>query len=136
MNKKGFTLVELLVVVAILGVLAAVGIVSFGGYLGKSKQVASKTNYKIVKDFIINEVNGCQVDRFPQLYNPDGTIKKPACPVHAKGSLEYFVVHFNYIKLKNPYNNNKLAVNYDCSNENGCIELTAPDAYKFIIKSY
>ena len=68
--KKGFTLVELLVAVAILGVLATVGIVSFGGYLENAKRGASKTNYKIVKDFITKEVNGCQVDRFPQLYNP------------------------------------------------------------------
>ena len=36
--KKGFTLVELLVVVAILGVLAAVGIVTFGGFLGNAKR--------------------------------------------------------------------------------------------------
>jgi type IV pilus assembly protein PilA len=36
--KKGFTLVELLVVVEILGVLAAVGIVAYSGFLGKAKE--------------------------------------------------------------------------------------------------
>ena len=46
--KKGFTLVELLVVVAILGILAAVGIVSFGGFLGSAKENVVKANWTSV----------------------------------------------------------------------------------------
>ena len=140
MKQKGFSLIELLVVVAIIGILAAVGVVAYNGYTKSAKISATKANYKTVRDFISTQVHGCKIKRFPRLYNPDGTIKKPACPVHASGSLEYFLVHFTYIGLKNPYNN-QLAVNRinNCGNTieaNGCIELSAPNASKFVIKSF
>ena len=37
-NKKGFTLIELIVVIAILGILAAVLVPSIGNYVNKSKE--------------------------------------------------------------------------------------------------
>ena len=102
--------------------------------------IPGQANYKIVRDFVSAQVSGCNIGRYPELYNPDGTIKKPACPVHASGSLDYFFTHFTYIELKNPYNN-QLAVNRinNCGNTieaNGCIELSAPNASKFVIKSF
>ena len=46
--KKAFTLIELLIVVAIIGILAGVGIPMYNGYMASAKVASAKTNHSNV----------------------------------------------------------------------------------------
>ncbi len=48
-NEKGFTLIELMIVVAIIGILAAIAIPNFRNYQLKSKTAEAKTNLGAIK---------------------------------------------------------------------------------------
>ena len=78
MNKKGFTLVELLVVVAILGVLAAVGIVAYNGYLTKTKINATKTTFSQIIKYIDVELMKCNLGMEIEAYEKYKTGNYPS----------------------------------------------------------
>ena len=48
-NRKSFTLIELLIVVAIIGILAGVGIPMYNGYMTKAKISATASKHKMIE---------------------------------------------------------------------------------------
>ena len=58
-KKKAFTLIELLIVVAIIGILAGVGIPMYNGYMASAKIESASTNHSNNKSFIAATLTRC-----------------------------------------------------------------------------
>ena len=111
-KKSAFTLIELLIVVAILGILAAVGIPMYQGYQSTAKYNASLANFNNASSFISAELTKCGISDvmiLKQAASTGATSYSP-CQNSASDLTTKLVAHFKWDAWKNPYTNEDLVI--------------------------
>jgi type IV pilus assembly protein PilA len=66
-NRKGFTLIELMIVVAIIGILAAIAIPNYLHFVSKSRRTEAKSNLEAIYKAELSYFG--EYDRFSQDFN-------------------------------------------------------------------
>ena len=117
MNRKAFTLMELMIVIVIIGILSAVGMVMFGGQSEKAKIAATKANHKNIVKYMTVEVLSCSLGESSVM---NGNLN---CPI-TNSSQIIAAIHKSSTGIsdsfKNPYNPTESAINkswYDYNND-------------------
>ena len=114
MNRKAFTLIKLLVVVAIIGILAAVGVVAYNGYTKSAREAVMKQRHALIVKFINAELGKVTYglseivagDPYHEYTKRDGSNYKTPVGVSSKDSCTFayvFMNHFWGLGYKNPY---------------------------------
>ena len=126
-NRLAFTLIELLIVVAILGILAAVGIPMYQGYQKTAKYNSTLANFNNASSFMSAELTKCGISDVMSLKQSSsaGATDYTPCQVTAANLAPKLVAHFEYDGWKDPYTSDPAVINTEA--EKGQIKLEAFD---------
>ena len=101
---KAFTLMELMIVIVIIGILAAVGMVTFGGQAGKAKIASTKSIHKQVVTYITVEMMNCSMGETKTMAN------NLTCQGRTAASVVAAAVNAQKTEHENPYQQDQAAV--------------------------
>ena len=117
MKRNGFTLIGLLVVVAIIGILAAVGVVAYSGYTKNAKRIAIQENFETIGNNIEILAMDCDINGKINVRhnggNPRGSYKEYTCINENTNSMgNLFMDHYHFSGFVNPLNGNRARRGY------------------------
>ena len=124
--KKGFTLVELIVVITIIAVLTAVGVISYSGITKKSRdsrRMADLEKYRVALE-MARQVGGTYPVDLPALvptYLPGGVLSDPKTGFtynYIPGNPKY--TYSLYAQMEDPNSMNLSPAANDCGGANTC----------------
>jgi prepilin-type N-terminal cleavage/methylation domain-containing protein len=98
-THKGFTLIEIIIALAILSVLSSVGVISYNGYMESSRDKVAEENYRNIINTMNSEFLKCRIDDNATIYESHN------CSASSSPGINDLKDYFtNNLNMKNPYN--------------------------------